>query len=63
MLLADDLDGTDDDTLKFELKVTCKFNPNVPKDSKNPYIDSKVYTSHMKWIPIGNQANIVRIYS
>ncbi|XP_063235462.1 DNA-directed RNA polymerases I and III subunit RPAC1 isoform X2 [Bacillus rossius redtenbacheri] len=32
----DDEDGTEQDTLEFELKIKCTKNPNAPKDSKNP---------------------------
>jgi len=31
-----DEDGTDQDTLEFQLKVKCTWNPNAPKDSTNP---------------------------
>jgi hypothetical protein len=30
-----DEDGTDQDTLEFQLKVKCTWNPNAPKDSTN----------------------------
>lgn len=31
-----DEDGTDQDTLEFQLKVKCTWNSNAPKDSTNP---------------------------
>ncbi|CAF0954138.1 unnamed protein product [Adineta steineri] len=49
----------EDDTLVFKLKATCKKNPKATDgndDPKNLYINSSVYTEHMEWIPIGNQA-------
>lgn len=36
---------SDQDTLKFRLEVTCKWNPHAPKDSKIPddmYIGNNV---------------------
>jgi len=51
----------EDDTLVFKLKVQCKRNPKASADAdddpKNLYINSNVYTEHMEWIPIGNQAH------
>jgi len=45
--------------LVFELKVKCTKNPNAPEDCDPDirYLDNKVMTKHMKWIPIGNQVN------
>ncbi|KAL4237293.1 DNA-directed RNA polymerases I and III subunit RPAC1 [Mactra antiquata] len=53
---------TDTDTIQFELKVKCTRNTHV-KDATDPddlYKNHKVMTSHMKWIPIGNQAQIFK---
>ncbi|KAM9315793.1 DNA-directed RNA polymerases I and III subunit RPAC1 [Gastrophryne carolinensis] len=58
---ADDAEGTDIDTLQFELNVKCTRNPRASKDSSDPnelYLDHKVYTGHMKWLPQGNQADL-----
>ncbi|XP_053314941.1 DNA-directed RNA polymerases I and III subunit RPAC1 [Spea bombifrons] len=58
---AGDADGTEIDTLQFELRVKCTRNPRASKDSSDPnelYLDHKVYTSHMKWVPLGNQADL-----
>ncbi|XP_053568732.1 DNA-directed RNA polymerases I and III subunit RPAC1 isoform X2 [Bombina bombina] len=56
-----DAEGTEIDTLQFELKVRCSRNPRSSKDSSDPnelYLDHKVYTSHMRWVPQGNQADL-----
>ncbi|XP_072266149.1 DNA-directed RNA polymerases I and III subunit RPAC1 [Pyxicephalus adspersus] len=58
---SDDQEGTEIDTLQFELNVKCKRNPTAAKDSSDPselYLDHKVYTSHMKWLPQGNQSDL-----
>jgi DNA-directed RNA polymerase I and III subunit RPAC1 len=34
--LLGDEDGTEQDTLEFQLKVKCSWNPNALKDSTNP---------------------------
>lgn len=52
---ADD-DDTDDNTLEYELKIKCKLPKDAKKGDKQAYIDSKVLSSHIEWIPIGNQA-------
>ncbi|CAF0741245.1 unnamed protein product [Didymodactylos carnosus] len=49
----------EDNTLVFKLKIICKKNPKAIENNiepKNLYINSNVYTEHMEWIPIGNQA-------
>uniref|UniRef100_A0A7N4PWM7 DNA-directed RNA polymerases I and III subunit RPAC1 n=1 Tax=Sarcophilus harrisii TaxID=9305 RepID=A0A7N4PWM7_SARHA len=56
-----DEDGTEIDTLQFQLKVKCTRNPQAAKDSSDPnelYLNHKVYTKHMTWIPLGNQADV-----
>ncbi|XP_074166931.1 DNA-directed RNA polymerases I and III subunit RPAC1 [Sminthopsis crassicaudata] len=56
-----DEDGTEIDTLQFQLKVKCTHNPQAAKDSSDPnelYLNHKVYTKHMMWIPLGNQADV-----
>jgi len=45
--------------LVFELKVKCTRNPDAPKDCANSeimYLNNKVTTKDIKWIPIGDQA-------
>jgi len=42
-------ESSEKDTLKFRLKVECK-------KGKNELINDVIYSSHMKWIPIGDQA-------
>ncbi|XP_007896445.1 DNA-directed RNA polymerases I and III subunit RPAC1 isoform X1 [Callorhinchus milii] len=57
-----DEEGTEIDTLQFQLKVKCTKNPKAQKDSSDPeelYINHKVYSKHMKWVPIGNQADVL----
>uniref|UniRef100_A0A2K5WTI7 DNA-directed RNA polymerases I and III subunit RPAC1 n=2 Tax=Macaca TaxID=9539 RepID=A0A2K5WTI7_MACFA len=56
-----DEDGTEIDTLRFRLQVRCTRNPHAAKDSSDPnelYVNHKVYTRHMTWIPLGNQADL-----
>uniref|UniRef100_A0A2K5Z093 DNA-directed RNA polymerases I and III subunit RPAC1 n=1 Tax=Mandrillus leucophaeus TaxID=9568 RepID=A0A2K5Z093_MANLE len=56
-----DEDGTEIDTLQFRLQVRCTRNPHAAKDSSDPnelYVNHKVYTRHMTWIPLGNQADL-----
>jgi len=45
--------------LVFELKVKCTKNPNASDDCDPDirYLNNKVMTKHMKWIPIGNQVD------
>ncbi|KXJ14474.1 DNA-directed RNA polymerases I and III subunit RPAC1 [Exaiptasia diaphana] len=56
-----DTDVKDDTTLIFDLKVKCIKNKNAPKDATDPdelYINSKVTTEHLKWIPTSQQAKM-----
>ncbi|XP_028514803.1 DNA-directed RNA polymerases I and III subunit RPAC1 [Exaiptasia diaphana] len=58
-----DTDVKDDTTLIFDLKVKCIKNKNAPKDATDPdelYINSKVTTEHLKWIPTSQQAKMYR---
>ncbi|XP_018411233.1 PREDICTED: DNA-directed RNA polymerases I and III subunit RPAC1 [Nanorana parkeri] len=58
---SDEEEGTEIDTLQFELNVKCKRNPRAAKDSSDPselYLDHKVYTSQMTWLPQGNQSDL-----
>ncbi|KYM99314.1 PREDICTED: DNA-directed RNA polymerases I and III subunit RPAC1 [Cyphomyrmex costatus] len=55
----DDDTVSDNDTLRYELKVMCSTNPQAPKNSRLPedmYKNSKVYSKDIKWVPIGRQA-------
>ena len=50
--------GNAKNALEFELKVRCKNNPEAGKTADDPedlYIDHKVMTSHIKWIPRKDQ--------
>uniref|UniRef100_A0A8C8WA94 DNA-directed RNA polymerases I and III subunit RPAC1 n=3 Tax=Felidae TaxID=9681 RepID=A0A8C8WA94_PANLE len=56
-----DEEGTEIDTLQFRLQVRCTRNPHAAKDSSDPnelYVNHKVYTRHMTWVPLGNQADL-----
>lgn len=56
-----DEEASDQDTLKYELKVTCTVNPQAPTHSYLPedmYKNSKVYSKDIKWVPIGRQADM-----
>ncbi|XP_069743982.1 DNA-directed RNA polymerases I and III subunit RPAC1 isoform X2 [Narcine bancroftii] len=56
-----DEEGTEIDTLQFHLKVKCSRNPKALKDTSDPeelYLNHKVYSKHLKWVPIGNQADL-----
>ncbi len=58
-----DSDGTAEDTIEFSLKIKCRRNPHAAKDASNPddlYLDHKVSTKHLKWIPLGNQAEMYK---
>lgn len=56
-----DMNGTPSDTIVFELKIKCSKNPNADTtDPDDLYINHKVYSRHMKWIPIGNQADLFK---
>lgn len=53
--------GTEIDTLQFRLQVRCTRNPHAAKDSSDPnelYVNHRVYTRHMTWVPLGNQADL-----
>ena len=46
--------GNETNSLEFELKVKCKKNPEAKKsttETDDLYIDSCIYTDHMKWLP------------
>jgi len=52
-------EGTEEDTLEFELQLKCRWKDgSVAGDgnSVDNYVDSNVYTKHIKWLPKGNQA-------
>uniref|UniRef100_A0A8C0QFB8 DNA-directed RNA polymerases I and III subunit RPAC1 n=2 Tax=Canis lupus familiaris TaxID=9615 RepID=A0A8C0QFB8_CANLF len=56
-----DDEGTEIDTLQFRLQVRCTRNPHAAKDSSDPnelYVNHKVYSRHMTWVPLGNQADL-----
>ncbi|KZC10394.1 DNA-directed RNA polymerases I and III subunit RPAC1 [Dufourea novaeangliae] len=52
---------SDQDTLRYELKVSCTWNPQAAKDSRRTtdvYRNSNVYSKDIKWVPIGRQAEL-----
>ncbi|KAH8377171.1 hypothetical protein KR093_003877, partial [Drosophila rubida] len=53
--------GTEQDTLEYELKVKCTRRKDATKDQSNfddIYKNHKVYSGHLKWVPKGKQAQI-----
>lgn len=54
-----DGEHSEEDTLKFELKVSCTRKPNAPKDGPVPaelaYSNDKVLSGHLKNVPIGKR--------
>nr|XP_057934406.1 DNA-directed RNA polymerases I and III subunit RPAC1 isoform X2 [Doryrhamphus excisus] len=49
------------DTIKLRLKIKCSRNPSAGKDSSDPkelYLNHMVYSRDIKWVPIGNQADV-----
>lgn len=53
--------GTEQDTLEYELKVKCTRRKEAGKDQSNfddMYKNHKVYSGHLKWLPKGKQAQI-----
>ncbi|KAG5831625.1 hypothetical protein ANANG_G00305710 [Anguilla anguilla] len=58
---AGDEEGTEIDTIQLQLKIKCTRNPRATKDSSDPselYLNHMVYSKDMKWVPIGNQADV-----
>ncbi|KAL4641143.1 DNA-directed RNA polymerases I and III subunit RPAC1-like [Arapaima gigas] len=58
---AGDEEGTEIDTIQLQIKVKCTRNPRASKDSSDPnelYNNHTVYSRDMKWVPIGNQADV-----
>ncbi|XP_028844427.1 DNA-directed RNA polymerases I and III subunit RPAC1 [Denticeps clupeoides] len=58
---AGDEEGTEIDTIQLQLKVKCTRNPRATKESSDPrelYLNHMVYSKDMKWVPIGNQADV-----
>lgn len=50
--------ATDRNTLVFRLQVACERRKNAPKDTTDQsklYINHEVLSSHLKWIPQGEQ--------
>jgi len=52
----------DQDTLVFKLQIKCKKNPLYKSQSADSvgddmYIDHKVYSRHIEWVPVHDQRN------
>ncbi|XP_043508599.1 DNA-directed RNA polymerases I and III subunit RPAC1 [Frieseomelitta varia] len=57
----DEDEVSDQDSLRYELKISCTWNPQAPKDSKRTndiYRNSNVYSKDIKWVPIGHQEEL-----
>ncbi|CAG9789355.1 unnamed protein product [Diatraea saccharalis] len=57
----DATDGSECNSLEFSLKVKCSYNKLQSKESYRPedlYENNNVYSSQIKWHPIGNQASV-----
>ncbi|XP_076598566.1 DNA-directed RNA polymerases I and III subunit RPAC1 isoform X1 [Chaetodon auriga] len=53
--------GSEIDTIQLQLKIKCSRNPRASKDSSDPrelYMNHMVYSRDIKWVPIGNQADV-----
>lgn len=48
----------EDEVLKFRLKVKCRREPGASKDE--PPINSKIFSSQLEWVPIGDQVSEAR---
>ncbi|XP_061645074.1 DNA-directed RNA polymerases I and III subunit RPAC1 isoform X1 [Phyllopteryx taeniolatus] len=49
------------DTIQLSLKIKCNRNARASKDSSDPqelYLNNKVFSRDIKWVPIGNQADV-----
>lgn len=49
--------------MEFELKIKCSLNKDSKKDSSrvdDMYKNNNVYSKHIKWLPIGNQAELYK---
>ncbi|XP_070697146.1 DNA-directed RNA polymerases I and III subunit RPAC1 [Pempheris klunzingeri] len=54
-------EGSEIDTIQLQLKIKCSRNPRASKDSSDPrelYVNHMVYSGSIKWVPIGNQADV-----
>ncbi|XP_077585162.1 DNA-directed RNA polymerases I and III subunit RPAC1 [Stigmatopora nigra] len=52
---------SDIDSIQLCLKIKCVRNVRASKDSSDPqelYLNNKVYSRDIKWIPVGNQADV-----
>lgn len=54
-------EGSEIDTIQLQLKIKCSRNPRASKDDSDPrelYLNHMVYSRDIKWVPIGNQADV-----
>lgn len=58
----DDEEGSEVDTLKFELKIRCSWNREASE--RDPIsvkqVNTKVHSSHINWLPIGSQVSMYK---
>jgi len=47
-------EGSETDTLEFQLHIKCSRSNADPSE---PYVNHKALTSHLKWVPNGDQAS------
>ncbi|GFU05078.1 DNA-directed RNA polymerases I and III subunit RPAC1 [Trichonephila clavipes] len=59
---GNDEEGTEEDTIQFELKVKCRkvTGKNIPEADENSCIHSKVKSGDLKYVPIGNQKELYK---
>ncbi|XP_032397910.1 DNA-directed RNA polymerases I and III subunit RPAC1 [Etheostoma spectabile] len=58
---ASEEEGSEIDTIQLQLKIKCSRNPRASKDSSDPrelYLNHMVYSRDIKWVPLGNQADV-----
>ncbi|XP_035800632.2 DNA-directed RNA polymerases I and III subunit RPAC1 isoform X2 [Amphiprion ocellaris] len=59
-------EGSEIDTIQLQLKIKCSRNPRASKDDSDPrelYLNHMVYSKDIKWVPIGNQADVFGVSS
>ncbi|XP_068597418.1 DNA-directed RNA polymerases I and III subunit RPAC1 isoform X1 [Brachionichthys hirsutus] len=54
-------EGSEIDTIQLQLTIKCSRNLCATKDSSDPrelYVNHMVYSGDIKWVPMGNQADV-----
>ncbi|XP_066967436.1 DNA-directed RNA polymerases I and III subunit RPAC1 isoform X1 [Macrobrachium rosenbergii] len=60
---ADDTEWGAQDSVKYELKTKCQKNPRAASNETDAdviYLNRKVLSSSLTWVPIGNQTDIFK---